>query len=454
MTQRWIIGSLVLLALGCGGPPPAYHEPAPAPRRMTVWLDRTGLDVATAERLRLAGVDGVVVRRGTADLRGQAPVLRIEPAPPVEGAIPTGIAIEISGVRPGLDAATAEAVWRALATELDGAIPAEIVLDLPQLADGIEAFIVALRDVSGVAVVPLLSFEQLRDARGRAAALAAGSCVVPAFGTDGAGLRGIGERDPLPLAAKLEPLADAAIRVRVAVSLNPRTEPPLERPGDSLDALTERAAATVSTSSALDRSFRFERAVTWSGRQWSAGDSLAVRWIDASRLRSAIDESHRLLLPELGGWDLVTLPVPGEALGLNREELLRFLGGEGPQPDVELRVERDGRTLQVVLVNPTVFSSAVSNHGNWVQVAVGEGWLKADEAGSFERLERGTLNNGSWEQGSYERVNAVRFFETYLAPGERLVSGRVQVPSASSRVSVQWHLSLADGEEVSGGLER
>ena len=56
MTKRWIIGSLVVLTLGCGGAPPAYHEPAPAPRRMTVWLDRTGLDVPTAERLSLAGV--------------------------------------------------------------------------------------------------------------------------------------------------------------------------------------------------------------------------------------------------------------------------------------------------------------------------------------------------------------------------------------------------------------
>jgi hypothetical protein len=454
MTQRWIIGGLVVLALGCGGAPPAYHEPAPAPRRMTVWLDRTGLDVATAERLRLAGVDGVVVRRGTVDLSGQAPVLRIEPAPTVEGAIPMGIAIEVSGVRPGLGAAAAEAVWRALAAELGGTTPAEIVLDLPQLSDGIESFIVALREVSGVAVVPLLSFEQLRDARGRAAALAAGSCVVPAFGTDGAALRGIGERDPLPLAVKLEPLAGAAVRVRVAVSLNPRTEPPLAGPGDSLDLLTERGTATVSTSSTLDRSFRVERGVAWSGRQWSAGESLAVRWIDASRLRSAIGESHRLLLPELGGWDLVTLPLPGEALGLSREELLRFLGGEGPQPEVEVRVERDGRTLRVVLENPTVFSTAVSNHGNWVQVALGEGWLMVNEGGSFERLERGTLRNGSWEQGSYERVNAVRFFEVYLAPGERLVSGRVQLPSASSRASVQWHLSLADGEEVNGALER
>ena len=40
----------------------------------------------------------------------------------------------------------------------------------------------------------------------------------------------------------------------------------------------------MSTTSTLDRTFRFENPASWSGRNWKKGDSVAVRWIDAARL--------------------------------------------------------------------------------------------------------------------------------------------------------------------------
>ena len=53
------------------------------PRRLVVWLGAEGLDAETAERMRAAGVDEVVVRRGSMNLAGRAPVLRFNPMPPV-----------------------------------------------------------------------------------------------------------------------------------------------------------------------------------------------------------------------------------------------------------------------------------------------------------------------------------------------------------------------------------
>jgi hypothetical protein len=454
MTSRSLLAALLVVAAGCGGEPPAFREVPPAPRRTVVWLDDGDLDAATAERLRDVGVDEIVVRRGTFDLSGRAPILRIGEAAAVAGPIPVGYAFEVTGVRDGLDRAAAGELWRALERELGGSTPAELVLDLPQLGDGLPEFLVALREVSGVAVVPLLSVRQLQEAPGRAVAEALGSCVVPAFGTDGVGLRVIGELDPLPLGKKLGPLAETRVRVRVAVALSPRAEPPLSGPGDDLDPLTEDGATTVSTSSALDRSFNFQRSLVWSGRRWTQGESLAIRWMDASKLRTALHEAHRLMMPELGGWDLVGLPGSEQRLGLTREALIRLLGGEGPEPDLAVEVRRRGRSLQVRLENRSVFASAVSNHGNWLQVSVDEGWVTADGPGSFERLTRGTLRGDRFEQGSLERVNAVRFFEIYLAPGEEVSSGNVRVPSSSTEVTVRWHLTLLDGHEVVGETTR
>jgi hypothetical protein len=454
VVKRTVLSLALLAVAACRGHVPVPREIVPTPRRLVVWLDASGIDEATADRLQGVGVDEVVMRRGSVDLSGEAPVLRIDSAGTVEGSIPTGIAIEVTGVRPDLGEPAATAVWRALETDLGGALPAEVIFDLPVLEQGLDDFVVAFREHSGLSVVPVLSFTQLETDLGRRVAEAAGSCVVPAFGTDGGVLRGIGERDPLPLRDKLEPLAGSGVRVRVGIVIGPRTEPGLQGPGDDLDRLTENGVAVVSTNSSLDRTFVFEKGVSWSGSTWSAGDAVAVRWMDASRLDAAIDESEKLLLPELAGWDLLMLPPAGLELGLSRETLIRYLGGEGPEPAVEIDVQRSGRSLRVSLSNPGPFATAVTNHGNWLEVSVDEGWLTVDGRGSFERLARGTVTGDQWEQGDYERVNAARFFEVYVAPGETVTSGTMHVPANRSRVRVRYNLTLSDGTAVTGEVVR
>jgi len=443
------------VATGCGGDraQPSFHEVARAPRRLVIWLESEGIDAGSAEMLRLAGVDEVVQRRGVIDVAGQAPVLRLDPVSKAEGAIPVGIALEVRGARPGLDRAMADAVWRGIESELDGAIPAELILDLPHLTEGLDQFVADLVEVSGLVVTPVLSFEQLQEEYGIKVARAARTCLVPAFGTDGMDLRGVGELDPLPLEKKLAPLVGTGVRVRLAIVLRPRSEPPLHGPGEDLNPLTEGMTATVSTSSTLDRTFIFEKELTWSGRSWRPGDRLAVRWMDANRLNAALQEIHRLTLPEVAGWDLVPLPDQTEGLGLGRDALLRYLGGEGPEPEVQVQVTRDGRSLRVILSNPSPFSTAVSSFGNWVQVSVNTGRLVADDPGTFDRVAVGSAQGGRWRQGGVDAVDAVRFNEIYLAPGETVTSGVVRMPTSRSPAVVRWHMMLSDGTELSGQVE-
>jgi hypothetical protein len=210
----------------------------------------------------------------------------------------------------------------------------------------------------------------------------------------------------------------------------------------------------MSTTSTLDRTFTFERSASWSGRDWQKGESVAVRWVDAARLNAALTEMHRLVLPEVAGWDLVALPPEDRFLGLGRESLLRYLEGQGPAPEVEVDVERDGQILRVVLDNPGPFVTAVTNHGNWVQVAVDESWIRARDRGSFDGLRLGNVQGDDWREGNFDRFNGVRFTEVYLGPGEHIMSGWVRLPSSRSKVTVSWNLTLSDGSAVTGEVTR
>jgi len=297
-----------------------------------------------------------------------------------------------------------------------------------------------------------LTFEQLQTGLGRSIAKAARSCIVPAFGTDGVDLRGVRELDPLPLEKKLAPLAGSGVRVRLGISLRPRAEPPLDEPGEDLNPLTEGQTSIVTTKTTLDRSFKFEKETTWSGRSWKPGDVVAVRWMDACRLHAALQEIHLMLVPDVAGWDYVSLPDDDLKLGLTRESLFRFLEGEGPNPEARVSVERSGRSMRIRLSNPSPFASAVSNFGNRLQIAIDDGWLVAESRGTFDGVTLGTLRAGRWEDGDRGRVNAARFDEIYLAPGEEIVTGLVRLPSDRSRVSVSWRLSLFDGTEITGEL--
>lgn len=423
---------------------------APTPRRTVMWLTQEGIDAATAAELAAAGVDQLVVRRGEILLSGGAPVVQLLPPPPVEGPIPTAVALDFPRPVSRENEDAADAVWAALEGDFGDRLPAEIILDFPELGEGTSGFVSRLEQLSGLAVIPVLRVSQIETELGRAVAHEAHHCIVPLFGNQGDDLRGLDDLDTQPLSVRLAPLKDLGVRVRVGVSLRPRTEPAVGGWAEDVNILTTDSAAEIKRTSTLDRSFLTKRPLTWGGRSFSAGQTISVAWVDTARLGFYLSESHRMILPELDGWDLVSLPPVGPNLGLDREELIRYLGGEGPAPKIDVRLERSGRNLTVRLVNTSVFRSAITGFGNWVQVELASGALVATSRGDFDRITLGTMDRGEWRPNPSGGPDAVRFSETYIAPGEEIKSGSIRLPSSRSDVVVRWQVQLSDGGAVTG----
>jgi len=428
-------------------------DAAPTPRRLVVWLGADGVDAATADRLAGAGVDQLVVRRGVIRLADAAPVVQLLATPPVEGVIPAAAALEVRGLGTGGGDAAADAVWSALKADFGDHLPTELILDLPDVGEGTAGFLARLAQSSGLAVVPILTVSQLQTGLGRDVAGAAHRCIVPVFGSQGADLRGLGEFAGQPLDVRLEAVRDSGIRVRVAAALRPTTEPEVKPWAEDIDPLAESDVAEVKRTSALDRSFVTLRPLTWAGRSFEPDVTIAVAWIDAARLGLFFAESHRTVLPEIEGWDLVSLPPVGPNLGIDRDEFIRYLAGEGPGPTVDVTVERSGRNMTVSMVNTSVFRSAITSFGNWVQIELGSGSLVASSRGSFDRVILGSARDGDWRPNPTGGPDAVRFVETYLAPGEELTTGAVRLPSARSEVTVRWQVQVSDGSVVTGVVD-
>jgi hypothetical protein len=422
----------------------------PSPRRSIVWLDTDGLDEGSAIRLQRVGVDQVVVRRGSVRLTGGAPVLRLTRPPEVAGSIPIAIALRVEEMSADADLSMARAMWGALEAELEGLNPSELILDLPTVPPGAGEFLGHLAEVSSTPVVPVITIKQLH--RGAAAELAGAvrECIVPVFGSPGLDLRGVNELPRLALDERLAPLVEAGLKVRLGVVLRPLCKPSASRWGESLDLLTEEGVADVSTSSDLDRTFIFNRSINWSSRQWKEGDEVAIQWIDAARLHFYLTEMSRLKVPDLAGWDLVPLPPLTGSLGLDRSGLVEYLGGRGPAPDIDVSLRRRGRDLWITVSNRSPFGSAISKYGNYVEVAVEPGVIVAEDRGDFDRVVLGSRRTGQWETTTMTAADAVRLIETYVAPRERITTGRIRLPSTRSRAVLRWSISTTVGTEVTG----
>ncbi len=442
---------IALLAIGCGGGASDPGDtPQPLLRKTIVWVGGA-VDEDVAGQLKRAGVNLLVVRWGSIDLTTGSPVIKVASVPSIAGEIPVSAALRIESGSVELTPEAASTLWRGLAPVI-GSTTAEIIIDVPTLSPGIPDFIRTLDQVSGLPVVPILTVTQIRNALGLELAKAAGTVIVPLFGPGAVGLRGVGDGGGDPLAERLASLVGTGVKVRAGIVLTPRTDPKLEQWGEELDRLCEGDRVQISTASKLDRAFVFRKPMAWSGREWAAGDRFEAQWMDAVRLDSAFREINSIVLPEVAGWDLVTLPPAGGALGIDRRALLAYLEGRGPAPVLDVKLRRQGRSLRVSVVNSSPFASVVSGHGNWLEVSLESGYLVAEDAGTFDRFELGKRVGDQWKSGLGSGVNAVRFTETVVGAEESLTTGVIRLPSSSARVRVRWSVSLSDGEVESGEL--
>ena len=262
----FLTGSLLLSACSDTQVGQLTADVAPTPRKTAVWLTGEGIDAETADKLAAVGVDQLVVRRGAILHSGGAPVVQLLPSPPVEGPIPTAVELNIPQPVSKENVDAADAVWAALETDFGNRLPSEIILDFPELGAGTGKFVSRLAAQSGLAVIPILRVSQIETEIGQAVAKAAHRCIVPLFGPQNDDLRGLDDLETQPVSVRLAALGDLGVRVRVGVSLRPRTEPAVDDWAEDIDALTDEAAAEIKRVSTLDRSFLTNRPLTWGGR--------------------------------------------------------------------------------------------------------------------------------------------------------------------------------------------
>ncbi len=438
---------------GCGGGP--HHDAVnvlqPLLRKTVVWVGGP-IDEDVAAKLKRVGVDLLVVRRGSVDLTTGSPVIKVDPAPSIAGEIPVSAALRIESGSVELKPEAATALWSGLAPVV-GSTTAEIIVDIPTLSPGIPGFVRSLDEVSGLPVVPILTVSQIRTEVGLELAEAAGEVIVPLFGPGAVGLRGVSEAGTEHLTSRLASLAGRGVKVRAGIVLTPRIDPKLTQWGEGLDQLIENGRVQISTDSKLDRAFIFQKPLVWGGRQWGVGDRIEAQWMDVVRLDAALGEIDSVVVPDVAGWDLVTLPPVGGALGIDRSALLAYLEGRGPAPALTVELRRRGRSLSVSLENSSPFASVMSGHGNWLEVSLKSGYLVATDVGDFDRIEVGKRTGSQWKPGLASGVNAVRFTEIFVGAEEALTTGVIRLPSSRARVRVRWLVTLSDGSTVSGELE-
>jgi hypothetical protein len=448
--HRWMILFLAGTIACSGGAPPVTDAPegsSPQLRQLVAWIDQP-VDEELAIRMAGIGVDRVVVRRGRIDVRSGSPVLRMSAASRVPDTMDIGHWYFVTADETALSDEIGAIVWHTIASSLER-LPSEVLLEFSTVPAGAGDFIRRLADQSGIPVILVIPTSQLKNPQVVEAARKADGAVVPVAGASDADLRGLSEDRSEPLSERLVALGLNGVPIRAAIGLRSFTSPTLSTWGEDLNLLTETGLGEVSTVTDLDRKFTVQRALDWSGLELKAGDVVEVRWMDAARLDATLREVDRLKVPNVTGWDLLPFPPPGdEALGISREALFSYFEGHGPAPELIAEVRRSGRTLRVTLTNESPFGTAVSAFGNQLEVRIGSGQLVATDRGEFDRVALGTVNQGEWKSAVGGDVNAVRFLENYIGPGESIVSGAVRLPDWRTSYVVQWRVVLSTGEEV------
>jgi len=443
-----LLSLAILVSCGGGQSERLGLDTPVTPLKKVVWMDQASLSPGFALRLDRAGVDEVVIRLGSVSFGTGTPVLRLVRSSGFDRTIPLGVALEVEGLDGDLQRSHVQSMWQALSEEF-GEL-AEIIIDEEMPSENTALLINLLKEVSGVPVAVVISIEQSKTEFGLAAVRSADVVVIPAFGVEGTDLRGVRDGAGEMLSKRLAHLSTEAIRVRIAISLKPRTDPELGQWGEDLNLICDGDVSDVARSSKLDRSFDFLKSVSWSGRDWKPGQSIAVSWVDAARLNLYMNEIVPLMIPDVAGWDFVSIPAPSEDLGIGRDAIVEYLGGRGPAPEFELDVRRAGSQLDIYLINRSPFTSGVSAYGNWLQVSTEIGVLVVEDRGGFDRVILGTKRSGEWTALNSTSADAVRFEETYIGSQENLRAGRIRLSKRRAPVLVEWHAILTTGEEIEG----
>jgi hypothetical protein len=118
-------------------------------------------------------------------------------------------------------------------------------------------------------------------------------------------------------------------------------------------------------------------------------------------------------------------------------------------PELTVSVETDGQGIRVTAENRSSHASVISRTANWVEVDVPSGQIRDVQLGGFDRYE---VYDPQGRPVTPGRATRVRFFETLLAPRERIEGAAILLwgrpPAGCCRF--RQHALAASGTELAG----
>jgi hypothetical protein len=133
--------------------------------------------------------------------------------------------------------------------------------------------------------------------------------------------------------------------------------------------------------------------------------------------------------------------------------LTDVLTGGALVPDLRTTVARERRGVVLAAENGSGHASEISRSTNWIDVDLPAGGIRDVEPGGFDRYE---VFDAQGRPVSLGRATRVRFYETLLAPFEKIAPARILLRRAPSSdcCRVRRHLLAASGPELSGPRTR
>lgn len=416
-----------------------------------VWLPAGIPQSAVLAELRSAGVDGLVVPVGDAQIGDGTTRFTMRPLPdlgPLAGWSVTAL-VWVDGR--GREAGDSEEFWSQLAPA-QRMLPGKsaLVLAAREYFEGLPRFAAAVAAKAGQPV------ELALPAQALAAHLPPGgwpevAVIAVALGNPQAlGFPASTIHDDL---AALESIDANSTPFRTALVVASHADPP---PGAQPVSLALIARGNVAAYSPGPRGdvFTLRLPVDWGGVRLEVGRKVEVVLVDTARYHRDLGLVMRPVRAHLTGWDTVGLP-PGEpSLGMSREAFLDYLRGGMPHPTPDVELVLSGTTASIGLRNPSPHASAIATTGNWAELHFAGTEVRDVQLGEFSGVQFGRLEGDSFKEIVARDATLVRLYVPYVAPRSRVTGGTVVFLVKPRSLAVRWGLRLGDGSAVSGPLER
>jgi hypothetical protein len=236
-----------------------------------------------------------------------------------------------------------------------------------------------------------------------------------------------------------------------------------ELPESALDRVSEIGEIAFIPGTSLEDSQGYnyrlspQRSANVQGIALAAGVETRFRGLTPTELVATVGELSRSAAKGCRGriYFATDFPLADGSLGV--EAIEEALAAKPLSPVPEIFVDetetatRRGGAVALTLRNASLNPSLLSQLNNWVELHVPSGSLASVDPGRFDRYEFWLGEGSSAKPVNQHRADRVRFFEFYLAPGEKVTSGPIRIAGDPSQITIRVSASIlgADGSEIS-----